>query len=80
MFAESKRRLGQLWPKLCAATGPLIQLDHVECCNDIQSSSSDESVRTHARRHADTAMADTVNTKFEESPRSNVAGANNVHV
>ena len=39
--------------------GPLLQLDHVECCNDeVRSSSSSESCRTHASGHVHTARAD----------------------
>ena len=37
-------------------TGPLMQLDHVECCNEeVHSSSSSDSWHTHASKHIDTA-------------------------
>ena len=50
--------MGALLQKLLGG-GPLIELGHVECCNDeVRSSSSSESCRTHASGHVDTARAD----------------------
>ena len=49
--------LGALLQKILGG-GPLLQLDHVECCNDeVRSSSSSESCRTHASGHVDTTRA-----------------------
>ena len=47
--------MGALLQKLLGG-GPLLQLDHVECCNDeVRSSSSSDSCRTHASGHVETA-------------------------
>ena len=43
--------------------GPLLQLDHVECCNDeVRSSSSSDSWHTHASGHVHTARAENAQT------------------
>ena len=50
--------MGALLQKLLGG-GPLLQLDHVECCNDeVRSSSSSDSWRTHASGHVETARDD----------------------
>ena len=50
--------------------GPLLQLDHVECCNDeVRSPSSTDSWRTHASGHAETEREDEVGTTAPNLPR-----------
>ena len=47
--------MGTILEKLLSP-GPLMQLGHVECCNDeVRSSSSSDSWHTHASGHVDTA-------------------------
>ena len=51
--------------------GPLLQLDHVECCNDeVRSPSSSDSWRTHASGHAETERADEVEEPAPHPPRN----------
>ena len=47
--------MGALLQKILGG-GPLLQLGNVECCNDeVRSSSSSDSWRTHASGHVETA-------------------------
>lgn len=52
--------MGALLQKMLGS-GPLLQLDHVECCTDeVRSSSSSDSWHTHASGHVETEREDEV--------------------
>ena len=58
--------MGALLQKMLGG-GPLLQLGHVECCNDeVRSSSSSDSWRTHASGHVETERGEHRDKRTEE--------------
>ena len=58
--------MGALLQKILGG-GPLLQLGNVECCNDeVRSSSSSDSWRTHASGHVETARGEHRDKRTED--------------